>query len=387
MGVRFLPMNYLAFRPTGASDVFALFGSLRTPSSSTQRFHREMQTRLTSILATLVLSSLAMPHRVTANDAFDYNRLLGRGVNLGNALESPRGQSWGVVLKAEYFPQIKQAGFDSVRIPIRWSANAQKSAPFKIEEAFFQRVDRAVEAALAAGLVAVVNMHHYDEIFQTPAEHKERFIQLWKQIARHYQDYPDRLFFELLNEPHQNLTHTLWNIYLRDTLKAVRESNPDRIVIVGPADWNNVAQLPSLELPPDDRQLIVTFHYYKPFPFTHQGAGWVKGSRRWLGTSWSGTGEEKQAIDDDLDGAVQWAKKENRPLYLGEFGAYSKADLESRVRWTSYLRAAAEQRGVSWAYWEFAASFGIYDRQRNVWRQELLSSLIPANPADETKQY
>ncbi|HPU43798.1 MAG TPA: hypothetical protein PLS98_06260, partial [Dictyoglomaceae bacterium] len=46
-----------------------------------------------------------------------------RGVNMGNALEAPKEGEWGVVIKDEYFKLIKEAGFDHVRIPIKWSAH------------------------------------------------------------------------------------------------------------------------------------------------------------------------------------------------------------------------------------------------------------------------
>ena len=55
----------------------------------------------------------------TKPDPFKMNKLLGRGVNLGNALEVPTEGEWGVVLKEEYFSIIKQAGFNSVRLPVR----------------------------------------------------------------------------------------------------------------------------------------------------------------------------------------------------------------------------------------------------------------------------
>jgi endoglucanase len=309
------------------------------------------------------------------SDAFPYNQLLGRGVNLGNSLEAPREGAWGLVLKEQFFPEIKQAGFDSVRIPIRWSAHAQRSAPFQIDEPFFDRVDRAVNTALGSGLVVVINMHHYEEIFRQPAEHRERFVQLWRQIAQHYQAHSDRLLFELLNEPHEQLTSDLWNDCLSDVLRAVRQSNPDRVVIVGPAQWNNISQLPLLELPADDRRLIVTFHYYNPFQFTHQGASWVNGSRSWLGTRWQGTEQDKQAVIDDLDEAARWAQQAGRPLYLGEFGSYHEAPMESRAHWTRFVRDEAERRGISWAYWEFGAGFGVFDPARNEWRPELLGAL------------
>jgi len=51
---------------------------------------------------------------------------LGRGINLGNALEAPKEGEWGVQLKAEYFPAIKKAGFATVRLPVRWSAHGKR---------------------------------------------------------------------------------------------------------------------------------------------------------------------------------------------------------------------------------------------------------------------
>jgi endoglucanase len=51
--------------------------------------------------------------------------------------------------------------------------------------------------------------------------------------------------------------------------------------------------------------------------------------------------------------------------------------MESRARWTATVRAAAEARGFAWAYWEFGAGFGIYDRDAETWRVPLLTALMP----------
>jgi endoglucanase len=332
--------------------------------------------RWLTALAALVLLDM-LPARADEQAAPAAGRLLGRGVNLGNALEAPREGAWGWVLKEDDFARIRQAGFQSVRIPIRWSAHAQETAPYTIDATFFQRVDWAIEQALKRELTVVINVHHYEELFEQPAEHKPRFLAIWQQIASRYQAHLDRVVFELLNEPHGNLTAALWNELLHEGLDVVRQTNPDRFVIVGPAGWNNPSQLPQLELPANDRRLVVTFHYYSPFQFTHQGANWVSGSDRWLGTPWRGTEAERQAVANDLERAAAWAREHDRPLYLGEFGAYSRADLASRARWTTFVRQTAEQHKMAWAYWEFAAGFGVFDRQRAEWREELRVALIP----------
>ena len=162
-----------------------------------------------------------------------------------------------------------------------------------------------------------------------------------------------------------------------EAIGAIRQTNPDRAILVGPAEWNSVRALEGLVLPAQEQDLIVTFHYYEPFRFTNQGAEWVPGSSAWLGTKWQGMPRERRAIEQDLDLAARWARKNGRPLFLGEFGAYRKAELASRAAWTAYVERQAEQRGISWAYWEFCAGFGAYDRSRGAWNQELLRALIP----------
>lgn len=325
------------------------------------------------------IAVLASPTLALAIDkAEEANQRLGRGINLGNALEAPSEGEWGMTLEESFFEEIKKAGFDSVRIPIRWSNHAEKESPYAIDREFFDRVDWAIDQATSRDLVTVVNFHHIEEIYEDPSGERPRFLALWKQVAERYKDSPDTVIFEILNEPHGNLDAEPWNDLLVEALGVIRESNPDRTVIIGPANWNNFRALDTLKLPEDDRNLIATFHYYDPFRFTHQGAEWVSDSGPWLGTTWDATDEEKKDVTDALDSVVEWAKANDRPIFLGEFGAYSKADSESRSRWTRFITEEAERRGFSWAYWEFGSGFGAFDRQAGSWRAELKDALVPS---------
>ncbi len=63
-------------------------------------------------------------------------------------------------------------------------------------------------------------------------------------------------------------------------------------------------------------------------------------------------------------------------MFLGEFGAYQQADVESRARWTRFLVQEAERRGFSWAYWEFCYEFGAYDSKAERWRGALKAALL-----------
>ena len=201
---------------------------------------------------------------------------------------------------------------------------------------------------------------------------------MWRQISEHYKDYSENLLFEILNEPHNELKEDVWNEMLVEVLAVMRETNPTRNVVIGPVSWNNVSAFPTLKLPADDKHIIATFHYYSPFHFTHQGASWAGDSADdWLGTTWNGTEVEKNAVIKDFNIAVKFGEDNNCPIYVGEFGAYEKADINSRAIWTAFIARTAEEKGFSWSYWEFCAGFGFWDKNANEWREPLLNALVP----------
>jgi endoglucanase len=329
-----------------------------------------------TLLTVVALLSATPASGDDKRDVFAVNKSLGRGVNLGNALEAPNEGDWGMKIEPEYFKLIKQAGFKTVRIPVKWSAHALKNAPYTIEPKFFARVDQLLEQAAANDLNVVLNVHHYDELDKEPEKHLPRLVAFWEQIAKRYKDRPHSLVFELDNEPHDKLIDETWNNAIPPLLKAIRATNPTRAVIAGPPFWNGIWALPKLKLP-DDPNLIVTVHYYEPFKFTHQGASWAPPDVQKLsGLKWTGSDAELAALRKSFDQAAEWAKKNNRPIFLGEFGAYEKADMDSRAKWTTAVVKEAEARSFSWAYWEFGAGFGVYDRQAKSWREPLLKALM-----------
>ncbi len=229
--------------------------------------------------------------------------------------------------------------------------------------------------ALRHGLAVVLNVHHYEEMIEDPAGHRPRLRALWQQIAPHYADQPETVYFEILNEPRHALDQ-VWNDVLAENLAIIRSSNPTRAVIVGPPHNNGIERIEDLALP-DDPMLIVGIHYYSPAKFTHQGAVWISDAKDWMGTEWHGSPREQRIVRQDFDRAERWAKANDVPLYLGEFGSIEKADMPSRVRWTAFVRSEASRRGWPWAYWEFRSIFGAYDAKAGAWNQ-LFSAMEPA---------
>ncbi|MEM7474772.1 MAG: cellulase family glycosylhydrolase, partial [Planctomycetota bacterium] len=95
------------------------------------------------------------------------------------------------------------------------------------------------------------------------------------------------------------------------------------------------------------------------------------------GEVFSALATEKDSLETAFQEAFDWALEHGRPLYLGEFGSFEKAELQSRVRWTSAVRKTCEERHIPWAYWGFGAGFGIYDPDRDEFKTELLKALVP----------
>lgn len=307
---------------------------------------------------------------------------LKRGINMGNMLDAPNEGDWGARLDPAYV-EIVKGHFQTVRIPVRWSNNASLDSRAEIEPWFFKRVDRVVDDFLSQGFYVILDLHHYNQLYGGQLNYKEkevspdvverRFYNMWKQIAKRYQDRSDRLIFEPLNEPQGSITALKWEKMFAKVLKIIRKTNPDRTVMMGPVSWNSVTALPSLRLPRTERNVIVTVHTYEPFEFTHQGMSW---------TPWKETGVtccnflQKRKITQSLDKAVEWSERKGYPIYLGEFGSHSAGDMASRAEYTQFVRQELEKRDINWAFWEFASTFGMYDSEKKQWRAPLKKALL-----------
>lgn len=276
--------------------------------------------------------------------------------------------------KPRYFATLRAAGFDTVRLVT--TPFAHMDAQDRLASAWLTTLDQMVSAALASGLTPIIDLHESGACETDIPACEEKVLAFWRQIAPRYRNAPAQVLFEILNEPHAVLTASVWDRIMREALAAIRESNPTRNVIAGPAGWNSVEQLPTLNLPAEDQHIIVTVHYYAPMTFTHQGAPWVKETRGLSGISY-GTPADWRKVMTDFDIVKNWSERQHRPIFLGEFGAYEKGDLVSRMRYDNYVARAAEMHGFPWAYWQFDSDFIAYDVEHDRWVQPILIALIP----------
>lgn len=295
-----------------------------------------------------------------------------RCVNLANALNAPVEGDWGYRIEDSHLDVIKAGGFDSVRVLIDWHSHADAEPPYRIDPAYFERIDHVASASLEAGLAVIIDMHDYNALYADPETHGPRATEIWRQIAEHYSDAPPELIFEPVNEPRDALSGIVWEALAGDLVRAIRKSNPTRTIILGGDNWSSLYGLTRLHLP-DDPYLVATFHYYEPYEFTHQGADWFDDPPP-AGRPWGTTGEQR-AVEGHVAEGAAWGRDNATPVFLGEFGAFEAATASSRRDWTRTVREAAEAEGLPWCYFDFTTGFGVWDRETQDWIPEVAEPL------------
>ena len=274
-----------------------------------------------------------------------------------------------------HFTEIRHGGFDFVRLNLQ--AFRFMDAKNRLDPAWLAKLDDVVREAGKAGLGVIIDEHDFNPCSEDLDACRTKLSAFWEQVAPRFAKAPRNVAFELLNEPHDKLNGDVWNGLFATELAIVRQTNPSRIVVVGPTHWNSLKDLPLLKLPAD-RNLLVTFHYYEPFHFTHQGASWVPEVTHLHGITW-GSDADRAALRADFATVRAWSKANRRPVLLGEFGAYDKSGtpMDLRVAYTSAVRCEAERDGFGWAYWQFDSDFIVWDMARDQWVQPIKDALIP----------
>lgn len=284
---------------------------------------------------------------------------------------------------------IAAQGFDHIRLPVDGARVVD--AQGRLDPERLRPVSETLACAREHGLGLILDLHrtegadcadqeHGDDIYDRP-ELATRFARLWRDLAVAYSDVGPHLRFELLNEPIAQ-DHTQVNTLHRALIAAVREVDRERVLIVNTNRWADHDHLDALELPADDRNIVVSVHYYRPYAFTHQGASWSDMGRfgitgipfpgvmpdlkgrvpvgHWLEQAAGQTLDPAQ-IGGDFSKIAAWGRKHDREVYVGEFGAYPAADDTSRRAWYAAVVGALEAEQLGWAVWEYNHSFGVRD--------------------------
>lgn len=305
-----------------------------------------MKARLPGLALTVALIAMLVSAAATPLTARSFP--VQRCINLGDALDSPAVEGeWSYIISTTDLDRIAAAGFDTVRLPVRFSTRWDGR---RIDPAFLVRVDTVIRDALARGLTVILDLHHFTDLMADPDGHATTFAAIWAALGAHYAGWPDELLLELLNEPSDALTTAKAVTLYRPVIADLRRQHPDRWIVVGGGDWSELASLD--QMPDLGPRTATTFHYYAPFDFTHQQVPWA--DRPLPARSW-GTAADRAQVTADM----ARARRHAGPVFMGEFGTYRAIDAAARIDWITSVRKAADSAGVPWCLWSFASNFGI----------------------------
>jgi aryl-phospho-beta-D-glucosidase BglC (GH1 family) len=331
--------------------------------------------------------------------AFARAQHLKRGINVSHWFSQNPGDYSARHTDAETTPEdlatIARLGFDNVRLSIDAVPLEQyPRGADGLSADFVGRLDRAVDTILADGMAVTIDVHpedNYKQAMRADNNAVDRFVMLWRKLAAHYAGRdPDRVFFEILNEPEANDPYRWAGIQAR-VAAVIREVAPRNTIIATGPNYSDIVDLLGLH-PLEDGNVIYNFHFYDPHEFTHQGAGW--GVSWWSyehGIPYPPTESSMQELVKEvpnpagryqlenywldhwdahrirmlIDEAAAWASDNHVPLICNEFGVYrERADPVSRTNWIHDVRTALEADSIGWAMWDYHNGFGVAVRDK-----------------------
>ena len=322
---------------------------------------------------------------------------LHRGTNISHWLSqsSTRGRERRSWFTRDDMTRIADWGFDHVRLPVD-EAELWTDGGTRLAESF-ELLGIAVEWAAAAGLRVIVDLHdlrtHHANAPETPALFAEEaaratFLRRWLDLSEFLRSAStDLVAYELLNEPAAPDPGS-WNATWRAVYDEIRDREPERTVVLGSNDASRCRSFPDLD-PPDDRALLLTFHYYDPMFITHYTAKWWReggsysGPIRYPGRPIpdsqhiaierlrdEGLEHENRSVDRDVMAADvsvarEVADRHGMVAYCGAFGCYDQTPDDIREAWYRDIGSVFCELDIPWANRDYRGSFGLVDPDGN----------------------
>lgn len=343
------------------------------------------------ITVLIVLLSLSCQTKISKEvQKFEINR----GTNIAHFLSQSRkrGQEREAFIRPKDIQDIAEMGFDHIRLPIdeeqMWDENGKR------HNDAFQIMTNCIDWCAQNELRVIVDLHilrshHFNAeekpLWTDPAE-QEKFYDLWRDLSKTLIKYPnDLVAYELMNEAVAD-DPELWNNLIANAVKAIREIEPERTIVIGSNKWQQVGTFDELKVPANDKNIILSFHFYEPFLLTHFNASWtdLKGytgpihypgiiltqdefdqlpsEMQKIAKNWVGKEFNKEWILEQWQKPILKAKKLGLPLYCGEFGIITGPSPEDMENWYQDMIDLFEENGIGYANWNYrSGSFGLLD--------------------------
>ncbi|MBN2450307.1 MAG: cellulase family glycosylhydrolase [Lentisphaeria bacterium] len=229
-------------------------------------------------------------------------------------------------------------------------------------EGELKKLDAALPLCEKYGLMVVVDLHcgprGSDESGRglfNDAACQERFVEVWKGMARKYKDAKAVWGYDLLNEPSEGAVQedlADWEELSERTAKAIRAIDADTAIIIEPPQGGNPYGIEKFR-PVDVPNVIYSVHMYLPHAFTHQGVhGTWKNKWRYPGEI-DGMMWDKAKLEAALKPVIDFQKTYHAHIYIGEFSAIRWAPDGSACRYLRDVIDIFEAHGWDWSYHAF----------------------------------
>ena len=350
-----------------------------------------------------------------ATEQTENNFKIRRGTNLSHWLSQSeeRGEARQQHVQEDDYERLASLGFDFVRIPIDevqfWDEEGNK-----LPEAW-DLLTQSLDFCGKYNLRAIVDLHiirsHYfnavnegdksaNTLF-TSEESQQQLIGMWEQLSEVLNGYSvDSVAYEFMNEPVAEDPEQ-WNQLIAKVHKALRTLEPDRTLIIGSNMWQSCGTFKDLRVPENDKNIVLSFHFYDPSIITHYGAWWTPIGKYTGKVNYPGqlvSQEDYDAAPEDLKPElVQYMTEWNRDvlhdkmadainvadslglqLFCGEWGVYEPVDRELAYKWYKDMISIFNEFGVAWTTWCYDADFGFWDQAKHDYKDRPLVDILMA---------
>jgi endoglucanase len=256
------------------------------------------------------------------------------------------------------FARIASWGCNCVRVPFHY--RLIEAAPYHYHAAGLAYLDRVLKWAAKYRLWIILDLHaapgsqNYDwhsdsggkADLWNKKEYQSRSVALWRYLAQHFHGAEWLAGYDVLNEAVVKDARLL-NDFYRRVISAIREVDRNHIIFIEGNTW--AQDLDVLE-PFSDGNLALSIHYYQPLEFTFNLVPQLHYPLEHQKKVFN-----HQTMATILDHSIRAARKQYRPLYVGEFGVNARQGLYGEDKWLKDVLHCFSQAGVHWTYWTYKA--------------------------------
>lgn len=279
-----------------------------------------------------------------------------------NVLKQPEDY-W--MFNEKYYKICRERGFDNIRFPVNFTAYCGGFPDYKIDPAFFEKLDICVNLALKNGFYLILDFHH-----GCYRNNPGKFWSAWEQVAEHYKDYPEELMFELVNEPTAPTEDDWLNEMQAEAVRRIRKTNPTRGIALACNQWNGTWKILSVNWDLFDEYCFLDVHNYYTMDFTHQGAWWGANPNEERPPLVPFNNDMANQVTEHIELCADYMKKTGRTIWIGECGVYFDGGIpEESAKYVEHFTKECARFNVSYAWWEFNVGFGLFSKKTDDWRE------------------